>query len=406
MFRRRLRLSAVAGVGLLIAATAATLGTAPAVAAPVDDPVVQVSIDSFGPVAPKPGDDVLIKGTVRNTSTDTLEAPQALACIDRTRLSTAAEIAGVSPEQDLAMNDRVSCSRITTPETGVFQQYDAPLAPNASVQFSLKVPWNEWRISRQTGVYVVGVVFRGTPQGGERLTVGRARTLMPVIGEQPLTRTVNTALVIPLQHRPTQLGGKNFTNESLAESMAPTGRLGRLLALGAKRKVTWLVDPAMLDEARWIVKDGYDVVGAGSKATPGTGRSVVDAWLKAFDASRARGNQVVLLPYGDPDIAGLLDAGDPLKELVRDARIRTEGFILPPGFTNGLWLEGGAAASRYLAAASNGFPGAIDRTLNLVSSDSWPSAERPGLAATSPVYDILTPEGPRDTVRTVVADSA
>ena len=362
MFRRRLRLSAAAGAGLLIAATAATLGTPPTVAAPVDDPVVQVTIDSFGPVAPKPGEDVLIKGTVRNTSTETLDAPQALACIDRThRLSTAAEIAAVSAEQDVAMNDRNSCSRMTTPDTGVFQQYDAPLAPNASLQFSLKVPWNEWRISHQTGVYVVGVVVRGTPQGQERLTVGRARTLMPVIGDQPLTRTVNTALIIPLQHRPTQLGGKRFTNESLAESMAPNGRLGRLLALGNERKVTWLVDPATLDEARRIVKDGYDV-GAGGKPTPGAGRAVVEAWLKAFDASRARGNQVVLLPYGDPDIAGLLDAGDPLKELVSDARRTTERFSLPPGFTNGLWLEGGAAASRYLAAASQGFPGASRTT--------------------------------------------
>jgi hypothetical protein len=406
VFRRRLRLSAAAGAGLLIAATAATLGTPPTVAAPVDDPVVQVTIDSFGPVAPKPGDDVLIKGTVRNTSTETLEAPQALACIDRThRLTTAAEIAAVPAEQDVAMDDRNSCSRMTTPDTGVFQQYDAPLAPNASMQFSLKVPWNEWRISKQTGVYVVGVVVRGTPQGQERLTVGRARTLMPVIGEQPLTRTVNTALIIPLQHRPTQLGGKRFTNESLAESMAPNGRLGRLLALGNGRKVTWLVDPATLDEARSIVKDGYDV-GEGGKPTPGAGRAVVEAWLKAFDASRARGNQVVLLPYGDPDIAGLLDAGDPLKELVYDARKTTERFSLPPGFTNGLWLEGGAAASRYLAAASQGFPGASNDDLNLVGSGSWPAVERAGLTATSPVYDIRTPEGPRDTVRTVVADSA
>jgi hypothetical protein len=226
-----------------------------------------------------------------------------------------------------------------------------------------------------------------------------------VIGEQPLTRTVNTALIIPLQHRPTQLGGKRFTNESLAESMAPNGRLGRLLALGNGRKVTWLVDPSTLDEARRIVRDGYEV-GEGSKPTPGAGRAVVDAWLKTFDASRARGNQVVLLPYGDPDIAGLLDAGGPLKDLVRDARIRTEGFILPPGFTNGLWLEGGAAASRYLGAASQGFPGVSKDDLNLVSSGSWPAAERPGLTATSPVYDVRTPEGPPDTVRTVVADSA
>ena len=145
MFRRRLRLSAAAGAGLLIAATAATLGTPPATAAPTDDPVVQVTIDTFGPVAPKPGQPVLIKGTIRNTSTETIQDPQALACIDRTRLSTAAEIAKISPEQDVAPNDQNSCSRLTTPDSGVFQEFTDPLAPNDSVQFSLTVPWNEWR---------------------------------------------------------------------------------------------------------------------------------------------------------------------------------------------------------------------------------------------------------------------
>lgn len=376
--------------------------------APTDDPVVQVTIDSFGPVAPEPGQDVTIKGTVRNTSTETFDQPQALTCIDRThRLTSAAEIAAVPTEQDVPANDLDSCTRMTTADSGTFQQFENPLAPNDTVQFTLTVPWNEWRISRDTGVYVVGVVFRGTTNDQGRLTAGRARTLMPVIGNQPLTRKVNTALVIPLRHRPTQLGGKKFMNDSLAESMAPDGRLGKLLALGKQHRVTWLVDPAMLDEARKIAKDGYDV-SDGGKTVPGTGQKAVAAWLKDFDASVARGNQVVLLPYGDPDVAGLIDAGDPLKSLVRDARTRTEAFNLggSTGFTNGLWLENGAAASRYLAAASTGFPGATPQDLNLVSSSSWPADSRPALTGASPVYDIRTPEGPRDEVRTVVADAA
>ena len=110
---------------------------------------------------------------------------------------------------------------------------------------------------------------------------------------------MNTALVVPLRHRPTQLGGQNFANDSLAQSMAPNGPLGRLLALGQTRKVTWLVDPAMLDEARRIA-DGYVVVGDGGQTAPGTGQKVVAAWLKEFEDSRIRGAQVVLLPYGDP----------------------------------------------------------------------------------------------------------
>ena len=228
----------------------------------MEDPVVEVTIDSFAPVAPKPGDDVQLKGRITNTSDTTFRDPQALACIDRKRLVTNADIAAVSTEQDVPLSERDSCKRLTTIESGTFQQFGAPLAPKASVQFTLTVPWNEWQIADRTGAYVVGVQFRGQPDAdsGERVTAGRARTLMPVIGTDPLTRKVNTALVIPLRHRPTQLGGTRFANDSLAQSMAPNGPLGRLLALGKTHKVTWLVDPAMLDEARRI-KDGYVVVG-------------------------------------------------------------------------------------------------------------------------------------------------
>ncbi len=383
----------------------------------MEDDVVDVTIDSFGPVAPKPGDSVRITGRVTNTSDTTFRDPQALACIDRKRLTTNANIAAVSPEQDVPMSERDSCVGLTTFESGTFQQFGAPLAPKASVQFTLTVPWNEWQIKDNTGAYVVGVVFRGQPRedSKDRVTAGRARTLMPVIGTEPLTRKVNTALVVPLRHRPTQLGGQNFANDSLAQSMAPNGPLGRLLALGQTRKVTWLVDPAMLDEARRIM-DGYVVVGDGGQTTPGTGQKVVAAWLKEFEDSRIRGNQVVLLPYGDPDVASLIDASDPLSKdpvskIVGDARAASEEYILAPGatvapaFTNGLWLENGSARSRYLAAASSGFRGSRPTDLNLVNSASWVTAERPTLNP-SPVYNVLTPEGPKTTVRTVIANSA
>jgi hypothetical protein len=400
----------VLGACLLVTATAVTLAT-PASAAPSDEPVVQVTIDSFGPVAPKPDQQVVIKGRVTNTSSVTFDDPQALACIDRTRLASTVAVDAISTEQNTPMSQRDSCKNLVNPETQTFQPFEQPLAPKQSVDFTLTVPWKEWRITDQTGVYVVGVVFRGKSPNSERATAGRARTLMPVLGTQPLTRTVNTALVIPLRHRPTQLGGPNFANESLAQSLAPSGSLGRLLALGNQRKVTWLLDPAMLDEVRQMSK-GYVVVADGGQTTPGSGQTIATNWLKEFDASRTRGNQVVLLPYGDPDIAGLLDTGEPLKKLVGAARKTAQGYALPASsvnvpasFTNGLWLEGGAAASRYLGAASGGFAGSSENDLNLVSSSSWSAATRPVLTS-SPLYDVITPEGPDNPVRTVIANSS
>ena len=58
-----------------------------------------------------------------------------------------------------------------------------------------------------------------------------------------------------------------------------------------------------------------------------------------------------------------------------------------------------------MCAASSGYSVSPD-DLNLVSSASWPAAARSSLTGTSPVYEIQTPEGPRSSVRTVVADAA
>src|SRR5207245_2199702 len=158
VFRRRLRLSAAAGSGLLIAAMAAVPASIAAPAA--DDPVVDVSIDTFTPATPKPGQPVTITGRVTNTSTATFDNPQAIACIDAS----------------------------------------------------------------------------------------------------PMPRKVNTAMVLSLRHRPTLLGNDRYSDESLAQAMAPGGALGRQLAAGQRNKVTWLVDPAMLEEANGMA-DGYKVLG-------------------------------------------------------------------------------------------------------------------------------------------------
>ncbi|MFF1818860.1 hypothetical protein ACFVWG_16275 [Kribbella sp. NPDC058245] len=405
MFRRRLRLSAAVTASLLIVAPAA-ISAVPA-AAVDDDPTVEVTIDSFGPVAPKPGDTVTIKGTVTNTSTTTFGNPQAITCIDRHRLTTAAQIAAVPNEQNIPMKDRNSCSGIDTPDTPTFQVLGEKLAPNAKVPFTLTVPWKEWRISSQTGVYTVGVTFRGDPQEHARTTAGRARTLMPVTGTQPPTHKVSTALVIPLQYRPTFFGGTLFADDSLAQAMGPGGSLRRLLDLGKQRRVTWLVDPALVDAANQMVAR-YRIGAGSNQAVTGTNGKVAQAWLADLTKSQQDGSQVVALPYGDVDVAGLYEAGGALKDLVRQARMEAEQAALGvPQRTNGLWLENGAAASRYLAFAASGFRGANEaQDLNLVNSAAWSADAAKVLTPGTSVYQVLTPEGPAKQARTVVANSA
>ncbi|WP_433012827.1 hypothetical protein [Kribbella sp. CA-294648] len=408
MLRRRLRLPVAAGASLLIAASAAVTAPNPAAAAPVADDPVQVTIDSFSPAAPKPGDAVTITGKVTNKSSTTFENPQAIFCIDSERLTTPEQLATVSTEEDVAGDDSSCASRRLPAESTAYLPLGAPLAPQASAPFKLVVKWNEWGLTDQPGVYVVGVAFRGNPSDrqSERDTAGQARTLMPVISKTAAPRRVNTALAVPLRHRPTLLADHLFLNESLAESMAPTGQLGRLLALGKKQTVTWLVDPAMIDEALTITGSDYRVAAGTGRSKPGTGRAVVKAWLDAFNETRKR-SPVILLPYADADIASLVAAGKAADGLVNSARSMSAQYPLGnpvPANRSGLWLEGGEVSAKTLIGGAVGFPGLRGDEVNILSSSGWAPSERPKLQA-GPVVNVLTPTGPRKSVRAVIADS-
>jgi hypothetical protein len=388
----------------MIAASAAVCASAETAAAPAADDPVRVSIDSITPSTPKPGDPVTITGKVTNTSSVAYGNPQAIACIDSKRLTTAEQIAAIPTE-----DDSKCVRRDIHPESTAFNPLGAPLAPQATVPFKLVIQWGEWEITDQPGVYVVGVAFRGDPSDRKRDTGGQARILMPVISKAP-PRTVNTALVVPLTHRPTLLGAPLFANESLAQSMAPTGPLGQLLALGKKRLVNWLVDPAMIDEALLIANsDSYRVAAGPGRSKPGTGRQVVKAWLDAFDESR-KTNPVVLLPYGDPDITSLASAVPPMKDIVSASRTRSAGYDdlrrLSPSSPSGLWLDSGELSAKTLSAGAFGFAGQRGDDINFVQSSAWAANERPNLQP-SPFYKILTPESPPPgEIRAVIADSA
>ncbi len=188
--------------------------------------------------------------------------------------------------------------------------------------------------------------------------------------------------------------------------MAPTGPLGRLLALGQKQVVTWLVDPAMLDEARQM--RGRLPGGRRQQRQQARhrreGRRELAASLRRHPREEPGRPAPVRRPgRGRPDRGGGADCSD----LVGQSRAATEQYNLggAQSFNSGLWLENGSVTSRNLAAASTGYAGARSDDTTLVSSSSWAAADRPNLAP-SPVYDVLTPEGPVKSVRTVIADSS
>ncbi len=361
-------------------------------AAPAAD-AVQVRITSFTPTALKPGDKVTIHGVATNTGSTTLTNVQAIACLDDERgpITSSDDLSAIPPTGD-------DCKGLI--ESTAFQDFADVLQPGSSRPFSLTVGWDQWGIDETNGVYVVGVRINADGPTGERVSPGIVRTLMPVMVPKTTLRQVRTAMVITLRHRPTQLNGTYFADESLVSAMAPGGRLHRLVRSGAGQQVTWLIDPSLLDEARQLAT-GYRT--DGRDGVPLQKSQTAEAWLamldKAVEVPNGRAH-VVFLPYGDPDVRRLVDGG--LGHIVSRAReLSTSGTAGPGGkpVQPGMWLENGSATGDTLAAAADPQAAAPDG-LTLLSSWSWDPEDRPDLN-TSPLVRIDTATGP---LRAVVAD--
>ena len=102
--------------------------------------------------------------------------------------------------------------------------------------------------------------------------------------------------VIHLVSKPHQLFDGTFRNDELATDLLATGRLGQ--ELGQKRigPRTWIIDGELLDEVAAMAK-GYTL--AGEEAP--TGQSIAKEWLSRLLLVTS-GDQVIALPYGNPDI--------------------------------------------------------------------------------------------------------
>lgn len=96
----------------------------------------------------------------------------------------------------------------------------------------------------------------------------------------------------PMTAAPARDSTGTVVDDSLAPALAPGGRLSTLVRSGSNAPATWVVDPALLDDAASLDEPASD------------------QWLSSFDAA-AGAREVIALPYGDPDVAAVASAGRP-----------------------------------------------------------------------------------------------
>lgn len=87
-----------------------------------------------------------------------------------------------------------------------------------------------------------------------------------------------------------------FRDGSMAQLLLPSGELGQLVFRSMLKERTWVIDPALIDAITAMTSD-YKVL---SDEEPTAG-DVALSWLDRLKAVTAR-NEVISLPYGNPDI--------------------------------------------------------------------------------------------------------
>ncbi len=210
------------------------------------------------------------------------------------------------------------------------------LAPGGTREVRLELPLRGPAPSglalSEPGTYELLINVNGTPAGDVRARLAAARTLLPVlglpaepgqpVGEPPSASLapVPVGLLYPISDQPRRLpSGPGepviLTDDDLAASLEPTGRLGGLVAAlrGAPagsdvRAATCLaVDPALLQTVAAMAA-GYRVRTGDGGVAEGRGAAAAGRWIEELRTA-ARGGCVLALPYADADLVALSRGG-------------------------------------------------------------------------------------------------
>jgi hypothetical protein len=460
--RRRIA-SGLAAIATLVAVCSGTLtaavrpGTADAAsvsptASPNAPTRVKITLDGLDPKVVENGSTVTIDGVLLNTSGYPLDNVSVVLRVSPQRVGTASDL-----DHDSDASTVIGSVIQST------QQILGVLAPGGSVSWHISVPVQQLGLPsgpNDFGVYPIEIEA-GTTSAANG---GRERTRLPTFltwvptGSQFVPTDISW--VWPLVDGIHRTTGGTFTDDVLAQDLAPGGRVGRLLSVAADAPVpiTYAIDPALVDDAGVMAAtasiaaatSGVDTPPASATATPtpsstakgkakpkpksdasptpaptpvpapyqvtqngttkpGAGADVAAEFLAqlkaAVDDPRAA---VIGLPYGDADIVALDRAGlDREIDIARSTGITTLdnrlGATPERILSNVVWPVGGVIDESTLSDLAG------DLVSTVLLQDSALPAREPS-AVTAARTDLQTASGPigavllDSTIDTLVTD--
>lgn len=246
----------------------------------------------------RPRDTVVLEGSVTNTGNVDAYGVQVILWRSRDAIQSLATLRLANSNNILGQRLPIDADHYQVVTTSA-----EAFAPGQTSQVTLRATIAELGFDSRGAAFAFGadVIARSNAAAYDR-AVGQLRTFVPIPGRQPVPVTSIVLLTAP----PTKLVDNLFRNDSLSDDLS--GRLSTLLDAAARPGMSWLVDPALLDEVRDMA-DGYEVQAADG-TRPGTGEDVAAQWLKRFEAlDRTAGARTL---FANPDVNGARMAGDDL----------------------------------------------------------------------------------------------
>lgn len=366
-------------VGLLFALCSVVAGPAvrPAVAEAPGS--VQVTLTSITPTVLSASGELVISGTVTNTTDSLLQRLEVRLWRDAAPLRSVAALSSGADQRTGAVMESAS-ARQTINQNGT-------LAPGASADFTVRAILGPdadeqlW-LSMPDAAYRVGVEVYGWPPSGGYQELGQAAALMPYPGSTP----TRTATIVVLNHRPTLLRlaaaadqPAIFADDSLAAELS--GRLGDLLSLSEAPGVWTIIDPALYDEVV-ALSAGYQVQAADGAVVAGSPAQarLAAAWLARLMVLADQGRLGRSL-YSSVDVlaasnAGRQDVTAAASVLAPDHRLARLPLLITPADyqVDPATVQDLAAIEPWLVLARNlGGPAAWQSagTLRLLAVNSW-----------------------------------
>ena len=286
---------------------------------------MEVTINTVNPAVPTADGEVTLTGSVRNRSTGVVQDLHVGLMTTGRALNNRSEIDAAS-----ASGGRPTVSDGLELQDPATRQKIGTLAPGATASFSIKAPVSKLGLgSNPDGVYSLGVEAQDTANADAGLVgLGIARTFLPLRAKDSTAKATKVATLWPVTNPPTLQAQTYVDPSSHAEqpvltsdlngSLAPEGRLGQLALIGQANPnlhLTWMIDPDLVDTVsamtgNYQVATASDATGANANChclQAENASQAAKSWLAQLQTTLAPANKqdVVSLPYADPDLAAL-----------------------------------------------------------------------------------------------------